>query len=73
VIGRQGIVGWVLIAVAGAYIVYFLRVRLLVAGPVIEKKEWIQLIGCVILLMIGTANVRLAAIRARNHNEGSSR
>lgn len=70
-IGRQRIVGWVLIAVAGAYILYFVRARLFMSGPGIERREWFQLIGSVILLMIGTANVRLAALRARQRNEDS--
>jgi hypothetical protein len=65
VISRQKLVGWVLIVFGGAYIVYFLRTRLLVPGPLVEKKEWLNLIGCVVLVMIGTINVRMAAMRAR--------
>ena len=64
-ISRQKIVGWVLIIVSVAYIAYFLRVRLFAPGPMIEKKEWVQFIGTFVILMLGTINVRLAAMRER--------
>jgi hypothetical protein len=63
VISRQKIVGWVLVIVSVAYIAYFLRVRLFSPGPIIEKKEWVQFIGTIVILMLGTINVRLAAMR----------
>jgi hypothetical protein len=65
VISRQKIVGWALVIVSVAYIAYFLRVRLFAPGPVIEKKEWVQFIGTIVILMLGTINVRLAAMRER--------
>ena len=34
-------------------------------GPIIEKKEWVQFIGSFVILMLGTINVRLAAMRER--------
>ncbi len=64
-ISRQKLIGWILIAVSVAYIAYFLRVRLLDSGPVLEKKEWVQLIGSIVVFMLGTINVRLAAMRER--------
>ena len=64
-ISRQKIVGWVLVIVSIAYIAYFLRVRLFAPGPMIEKKEWVQFIGTFVILMLGTINVRLAAMRER--------
>ena len=64
-ISRQKVVGWILIIVSTAFILYFLRVRLFSAGPVLEKKEWVQLIISIVVLMIGTLNVRLAARRAQ--------
>lgn len=64
-IDRQKIVGWALVVVSAAFILYFLKVRLLGSGPVIGKNEWFQFIGSIVVLMIGTANVRLAAIRER--------
>lgn len=68
---RQKLVGWILIVVAAGFLAYFLRVRLFAAGPMIEKKEWVQVIGSIIVLMIGTVNVRLAAMRKRDA-KGSS-
>jgi hypothetical protein len=65
VISRQKLVGWILIIVSAAYIAYFLRVRLFSPGPILEKKEWVQFIGSVVILMLGTMNVRLAAMRER--------
>jgi hypothetical protein len=65
VISRQKLVGWILIIVSAAYIAYFLRVRLFSPGPILEKKEWVQLIGSIVILMLGTMNVRLAAMRER--------
>jgi hypothetical protein len=65
VISRQKVVGWILIIVSAAYIAYFLRVRILDMGPVVEKKEWVQFIGSFVCLMLGTINVRMAAMRER--------
>ena len=64
-ISRQKIVGWVLVIVSVAYIAYFLRVRLFAPGPIIENKEWVHFIGTIVILMLGTINVRLAAMRER--------
>jgi chromate transport protein ChrA len=66
---RQKLVGWVLIVVSSAYLVYFLRLRLFEAGPPIIAKEWFQFITSAVVLMIGTANVRLAAMRSRQERE----
>ena len=64
-ISRQQVVGWILIVVSVAYIAYFLRVRLFTPGPMVEKKEWVQVIGSIVVFMLGTINVRLAAMRRR--------
>ena len=64
-IGRQKAVGWILIVLSCAFIAWFLRVRLFSPGPILEKKDWVQLIGSVVIFMLGTMNVRLAAMRAR--------
>ena len=61
---RQKITGWILVVVSTAFILYFLKVRLLGTGPALERKEWFQLIVSIAVLMIGTMNVRLAARRA---------
>ena len=34
-------------------------------GPILEKKEWVQFIGSIVVLMLGTINVRMAAMRQR--------
>jgi hypothetical protein len=72
VIDRQKLVGWVLVVVSAAFIVYFLKVRMLEPGPALEKKEWVQFIGSFITLMLGTMNVRLAAMRERKRKEQSN-
>ncbi len=71
-ITRQKIIGWVLVVVAGVYLVYFVKVRLLTAGLPIEKKEWLQFAGMVVCLVLGTINVRLAAARERKQKSKSS-
>ena len=68
-ISRQKIVGWILIVASAAYIAYFLRVRLFTPGPILENKEWVQLIGSIVVLMLGTINVRMAAMRQRGGKE----
>jgi len=70
-ISRQKVIGWILIVVSSAFILYFLRTRLLVPGPIIEKREWVNFFGSVICLFLGTINVRMAAMRARQRKEMS--
>jgi hypothetical protein len=65
VISRQRLIGWILVVASVAYIAWFLRVRVLEPGPLIEKKEWVQFIGSFVILMLGTINIRMAAMRAR--------
>jgi hypothetical protein len=62
---RQKRTGWLLVAVSTVYLVWFLKVRLLAAGLPIERKEWIYVAGMILILMLGTANIRLAAMRER--------
>ena len=62
---RQKITGWILVVFSTAFILYFLKVRLFGTGPALERKEWVQFIISIVVLMIGTMNVRLAAMRAR--------
>ncbi len=68
-ITRQKFVGWVLVVVSCAYLVYFLKVRLFTPGPFVERREWLQVLGSVVSLMLGVMNVRLAA---RNANKRSA-
>jgi hypothetical protein len=65
-ISRQKVVGWLLVVISIGYLVYFWKVKLLGVGPALEKADWLRLIGFVVLLVIGTINVRLAAMRERN-------
>ena len=62
-IDRQKLVGWILVVVSAAYILWFTKVRILGTAPMIEKKEWVQFIGSIVILMLGIMNVRLAARR----------
>ena len=71
VISRQQVIGWILIVVSVGYIVYFLKVRLFTPGPIVEKKEWVQFIGSFVILMLGTINVRMAAMRLRRRKDSS--
>ena len=61
---RQKRTGWLLIIISALYLVWFFKVRLLAEGLPIEKREWIYFVGMSICLMLGTANVRMAAMRA---------
>ena len=66
-ISRQKIVGWLLIIMSLAYLVYFWKAKLLGTGPALEKADWLRAIGCLVLLVLGTINVRLAAMREKSH------
>jgi hypothetical protein len=61
---RQARTGWLLIIISALYIVWFFKVRLLAEGLPIDKREWLYFIGMSVCLMLGTANVRMAALRA---------
>jgi uncharacterized membrane-anchored protein len=60
---RQKRTGWLLIAISAGYLIWFLKVRLFSSGLPIERKEWIYFVAMIVTLMLGTANVRLAAMR----------
>jgi hypothetical protein len=70
---RQKRTGWLLVAVATVYLVYFLKTRLLAAGLPIENREWIYFAGMILILMLGTANIRMAAMRERRAAERPDR
>jgi len=67
-IDRQKLIGWGLVIASSAIIAYFLRTRLFAPGPPVEKKEWLQFVGLIAIFMLGTMNVRLAAMRARKRD-----
>jgi len=62
---RQGRTGWTLVAVATVYILYFLKARLFETGPAITGKEWFTVIAMLVLIMLGTINIRMAEMRQR--------
>ena len=70
---RQKRTGWLLIAVSAGYLVWFIKVRLFSAGLPIERKEWIYFCLMIAILMLGTANVRLALMRERKKLEQSNK
>jgi hypothetical protein len=70
---RQKVTGWILVVVAAAYLLNVLKVRLLAEGLPIEKREWVQFAGMIVLLMIGTINVRMAAMREQRRKSGQLR
>jgi len=57
VISRQKITGWILVAASTAFLLYFFKLRLFTPPP-IETREWLQFVGMVLILVIGTANIR---------------
>ena len=61
---RQARTGWLLIIISALYLVWFIKVRLFADGLPIEKREWLYFAGMSLCLMLGTANVRMAAMRA---------
>jgi hypothetical protein len=71
-ISRQKLIGWILIVISTAFIAYFLRTRLFALGPIIERKEWVNFVGSVVGLFLGTINVRMAAMRERRRKELSN-
>ena len=70
---RQKRTGWLLIVISAGYLVWFLKVRLLSAGLPIERKEWIYFAAMIVILMLGTANLRLAALREQREAERSNK
>ena len=62
---RQKIVGWILIVWSVGYLLYFLKGRLLIEGPPIDKKEWVYFWMSWGGMFLGTINVRMAAARRR--------
>ena len=70
---RQKRTGWVLVAVSTLYLIWFLKVRLFSAGLPIERREWIYFAGMILILMLGTANIRMAAMRERRSAEQPDR
>jgi xanthine/uracil/vitamin C permease (AzgA family) len=62
---RQGRTGWTLVVVGVVYILYFFKARLFETGPEITRKEWFYFIAMLVLIMLGTINIRMAEMRSR--------
>jgi len=62
---RQGRTGWTLVIVGTVYILYFLKARLFATGAPITTREWLYCVGMLILIMLGTINIRMAEMKAR--------
>ena len=63
---RQGRTGWTLLVFGTVYILYFLKARLFETGPPITTREWLTVVGMLVLIMLGTINIRMAEMRQRN-------
>ncbi len=68
-IDRQKLIGWILVIWSVGYIVYMLKARLLIAGPPLERKEWIYFWMSFGGIILGTINVRMAAQRERRNSK----
>ena len=63
---RQKRTGWTLVVVGVGYILYFLKARLFAAGAEITNKEWFYFGAMLVLIMLGTINIRMAEMKERN-------
>ena len=62
---RQGRTGWTLVTVGTVYILYFLKTRLFATGAPITNKEWFYCVAMLVMIVLGTINIRMAEMRAR--------
>ena len=62
---RQKITGWIMVIVSVGYLAYFWRIKVMEPGPLLTRRDWFNLITAIAVLIIGVANVRLAAMRDR--------
>ena len=62
---RQGRTGWTLVVVGTVYILYFLKTRLFATGAPITNKEWFYCVAMLVLIVLGTINIRMAEMRER--------
>ena len=63
---RQKRTGWTLVVVGVGYILYFLKARLFAVGAEITNKEWFYFGSMIVLIMLGTINIRMAEMKERN-------
>ena len=62
---RQGRTGWTLLIFGAVYLLWFFKARLFEVGPEITRKEWFVCVGMLVLIMLGTINIRMAEMRER--------
>ena len=62
---RQGRTGWTLLIFGVGYLLWFFKARLFEVGPEITRKEWFVCAGMLVLIMLGTINIRMAEMKAR--------
>ena len=62
---RQGRTGWTLVIFGAGYLIYFFKARLFEVGPEITRKEWFVCAGMLVLIVLGTINIRMAEMRER--------
>jgi len=67
-IDRQRLVGWIMVVLGAGYLLYFIKVRMLADGTAITRGEWMNVVTSLAVFFIGTANVRLAAMRQRRRH-----
>ena len=73
-ISRQKVVGWLLIIVSTAcHLVFSARAAVRRRVPLWRRSEWVHFIGSIVILMIGTINVRMAAMREVATTKGAAR
>jgi xanthine/uracil/vitamin C permease (AzgA family) len=63
---RQGRTGWTLLVFGTGYVLYFMKARLFETGPAITNREWLIVVGMLVLIVLGTINIRMAEMRERN-------
>ena len=63
---RQKRTGWTLVVVGVGYVLYFLKARLFAGGAEIANKEWFYFGAMIVLIMLGTINIRMAEMKERN-------
>jgi hypothetical protein len=63
---RQKRTGWTLVIVSVGYLLYFFKARLFDTGPEITRKEWFYCIAMLVLMILGTINIRMAEMKERH-------
>ena len=63
--GDLGNSAWTLVIFGVGYLIWFFKARLTETGPAITGKEWFYCLGMMVLIMLGTINIRMAEMKAR--------